>query len=203
MKIIFLLLSLILAGCTTEKSNVIYSDNFDGEFHKEAWEIRQSTKWEVKDGFLIGTPSPAEYQEMMRKKKDSHTGQWPIIRLLNIPAQFTCNMRLKYEGKKFEKNRPLLDVGHHINSFLFKAESTRLKLKNKEVLNTKGNFLPLNKWLDVNITLIEGKLTVKIGEKEEVYENDNVSMHGHSEFTFKGLTNGRILFDHVTLTEIK
>ena len=56
---------------------------------------------------------------------------------------------------------------------------------------------------DVNITLIEGKLTVKIGEKEAVYENANVSMHSHSEFTFKGLTNGRILFDHVTLKEIK
>ncbi len=203
MKIIFLLFALLLLSCKTEQSNVIYSDNFDGKFQKEAWEIRQSTKWEVKDGFLVGSPSPAEYQAMMRAKKDLHTGQWPIIRLLNIPAQFTCRMRLKYEGEKFEKNRPLLDVGHHINSFLFKAESTRLKLKNKEALTTKGNFLPLNKWVDVNITLIEGKLTVRINEKEEVYENDNVSMHGHSEFTFKGLTKGRILFDNVTLTEIK
>ena len=204
MKILFLFLSFILAGCTAvEDTNVVYSDSFDGEFKKDAWEIRQSTQWEVKDGFLIGTPSPAEYQEMMRKKKDSHTGQWPIIRLLNIPAQFTCSMKLKYEGEKFERNRPLLDVGHHINSFLFRADNTRLLLKDKSPIIRKGNFLPLNKWVNVKIILVEGKLTVSIDGKTEVYENANIGMHGHSEFTFKGLTNGRILFDHVTLTEIK
>ncbi|MCM8542411.1 MAG: hypothetical protein NE328_19225 [Lentisphaeraceae bacterium] len=203
MKILFLIATLFFIGCSSQPDNLVYSDNFDGEFKKEAWEIRQNTKWEVKDGYLIGTPSPAEYQEMMRKKKDSHTGQWPIIRLLNIPAQFTCTMRLKYEGKKFEKNRPLLDVGHHINSFLFRADNTRLMLKNKKAIMRQGQFLPLNKWVDVKIILIEGKLTISIDGKTEVYENSEITMDGHSEFTFKGLTNGRILFDHVTLSEIK
>ena len=67
----------------------------------------------------------------------------------------------------------------------------------------QGQFLPLNKWVDVKITLIEGKLTISIDGNEEVYENSEITMDGHSEFTFKGLTNGRILFDYVTLTEIK
>ena len=204
MQLLFLLAPFFLFGCTAlDKNAPVYSDSFDGEFKKEAWEIRQNTHWEVKDGHLIGTPAPVKYQEMMRAKNDTHTGQWPIIRLLHIPAQFTCTMRLKYEGEKFEKNRPLLDVGHHINSFLFREDSTRLLLKDKTPLIRQGSFLPLNKWVDVKITLIEGKLSVSIDGRTEIYENDNVSMHGHSEFTFKGLSNGRILFDHVTLSEIK
>ena len=76
-------------------------------------------------------------------------------------------------------------------------------LKNKKPIMRQGQFLPLNKWVDVKIVLIEGKLTISIDGKTEVYENPEITMDGHSEFTFKGLTNGRILFDHVTLSEIK
>lgn len=203
MKILFLLSIFFLFSCSSKPENLVYADQFDGGFHKDSWEIRQETNWEVKDGFLIGTPSAPDYQAKMRAKKDSHTGQWPIIRLLNIPAQFTCSMRLKYEGKDYERNRPLLDVGHHINSFLFRSKNTRLMLKNKKAIMRQGQFLPLNKWVDVKITLIEGRLEISIDGKVEVYENSEITMNGHSEFTFKGLTNGRILFDFVTLTKIK
>ena len=203
MKYLFILFLIFLMGCSSQPENVIYSDNFDGDFKKEFWEIRQNTQWQIIDGQLVGSPAPSEYQEMMKKKKDSHTGQWPIIRLLKIPPQFTCSMRLKLEGTKYEKNRPLLDAGHHINSFLFKEDSTRLKLKNAEILNRNGNFFPLNKWVDLKITLTAGKLIINIDGKEEVFVHPEISMHDHSEFTFKGMSYGRILFDSVKVVEIK
>jgi hypothetical protein len=187
-----------------EKGKLIYSDDFDGEFNKDFWEIRQSGKWIVKDGKMTGTESPIEYQQKMIAKKDSHTGEWPIIRLNKIPAEFICHMRVKYGGKEYAKNRPLLDVGHHKNSFLFSAKSTRLlvdKTKFREM--RQGCLLPLNQWLDITIELKNGKLAMGINGKTEVYENENISMHGHSEFTFKGISHGKLIFDSVKLWELK
>ena len=204
MKLFLTPLVLLALSCSGIKNHhITYSDHFEGEFQKEFWETRQNTHWEVKEGYLVGTPSPAEYQATMRAKNDTHTGQWPIIRLLKIPAEFTCTMRIKYEGKEFERNRPLLDVGHHINSFLFRETSSRLLLKDKTPLIRQGQFLPINQWADIKITLQKGKLNVMINGVEEVYENPAIGMHDHSEFTFKGLTNGRILFDHITITSLE
>lgn len=185
-----------------EKGALVYSDDFDGAFNVKQWEVRQQTKWVTEGGQLVGSGAPLAYQEEMKAKNDSHTGEGPIIRLNGVPREFVCHMRLKYEGADYVQGRPLLDVGHHKNSFLFSAGNARLNLdKGKKIINRAADMLPLNQWVDVTIELAEGKMAVVLNGHKQVYENALITMEGHSEFTFKAIPKGRILFEYVKVWE--
>ena len=59
----FLCLNPLTWGDSTEfksklfkEGELVYSDDFEKEFRKEQWEIRQQTQWEVKNGFSLALP---------------------------------------------------------------------------------------------------------------------------------------------------
>jgi len=186
-----------------KSTKLIYEDSFDGELNPAFWEVRQSTTWEVKDGVLSGGPSSKEFQAKKLASDDpTHAGLKPVIFLKQVPENFVCTMRVRYDGEAYAKGFPLLDVGHHIHSLIFGEATTTLKIKkNVEVLTVEQPLLKLNQWHNVAIELKKGTLLLSIDGKKHRFESEHIDMKGHAQIDFKGLDFGGCQLDHVKLWE--
>ena len=188
---------------------LIYEEQFetDGPFkNKEQWEIRQNTQWNVKDGVLTGGLATKEYQEKMQSIGDGHDGTRTVIWLRPVPKAFVVRMRVRYnETEKKGRNRgSLLDLGHHVNSFIFGEEHTRLTLQKKKKILIKDNFFPLNQWNDVTIEIKEGVILIQVNRRKEVIRDELITLQTDREFQqidFKGQDFGSVQIDWVKLYE--
>ena len=184
-----------------EKGTLVYSDDFDSTFDLERWEPRSGTRWEVREGLLIGRPSSCEFQEAHKEESDDHRGLGPVIRLNHLPGNFICHMRFKFEGEGFQAARPKLDIGHHINNLFFRKGGYSLKLSGGERFEDRQSGFKLNEWTDLVIELKEGKLLLVLNGHQRLFVSDQASMKGRDEFTFKALMSpqSRLVFDYVRL----
>src|SRR5258707_1117558 len=108
----------------------VYEDDFKGPLNKNFWEVRQNTTWAIKDGVLTGSPSAKEFQEKKKASDDpSHAGLKPVIWLKQVPENFVCTMRVRYDAKAYQRGFPLLDLGHHIHTLTFSEKATTLTIK--------------------------------------------------------------------------
>lgn len=140
---------------------LIYDEQFavDGPHENtKQWVIRQNTRWNVKDGILVGEIADEEFQKKMQAKGDGHDGTRPVIFLKPVPKAFVVQMRVRYtETAKKGRNRgSLLDLGHHVNSFIFGEAQTKLTLQKKKKIFIEGDFFPLNQWNDLTLEIKEG-----------------------------------------------
>ena len=127
---------------------LIYEQDFEKEGPlKESnhWVIRQNTRWSVKDGVLTGRVADEKFQQMMQAKNDGHDGTRPVIFLRPVPEAFVVRMRVRYNetGKKGRDRGSLLDLGHHVNSFIFGETQTKLTLQKEKKIFIEGDFFPL------------------------------------------------------------
>ena len=184
-----------------ESGTLVYADDFDGELNRERWEPRSGTRWEVRDGVLVGRPSSSEFQELHKDDSDDHRGLGPVIRLNHIPENFVCHMRFKYEGEAYQAARPKLDIGHHINNLFFRKGGYSLKLSGGERFEDRQSGFELNEWTDLIIELKEGILLIDLNGHQRIFEHEQASMNGREEFTFKALMSpsSRLVFDYVRL----
>ena len=190
-----------------ESVDLIYEESFDsdGPFDVgDQWVIRQQTTWNVKDGILTGGLASKEYQKMMQAKKDGHDGTRTVIFLKPVPKAFVVRMRLRYnETEKKGRNRgSLLDLGHHVNSFIFGEESTKLTLQKKKKIFIKDNFFPLNRWNDVTIEIKEGVIMIQVNDRKEVIKDPMITLKTDREeqqIDFKGQDFGTVQIDWVKL----
>jgi len=186
-----------------QSTKLIYEDSFDGELNPAFWEVRQSTTWVVKEGVLSGGPSSKEFQAKKLASDDpTHAGLKPVIFLKQVPENFVCVMRVRYDGEAYAKGFPLLDIGHHIHSLIFGETTTTLKIKkNEEVLTVEQPLLKLNEWHEVAIEFKKGTLLLSIDGKKHRFESERIDMAGHAQIDFKGLDFGGCQVDHVRLWE--
>ena len=98
----------------------------DGTLNTNYWQVRQGTTWGVKDGALVGSPSPKEFQEQMIAKGDKahaalnqsygwnrhHRITWPVHRDLNH-GNATSKIFKKDDYYPFER---ILNEGLRCNS---------------------------------------------------------------------------------------
>ena len=186
---------------------LIYEEQFetDGPFkNKEQWEIRQNTQWNVKDGVLTGGLATKEYQKKMQSIGDGHDGTRTVIWLRPVPKAFVVRMRVRYnETEKKGRNRgSLLDLGHHVNSFIFGEEHTRLTLQKKKKILIKDNFFPLNQWNDVTIEIKEGVILIQVNGRKEVIRDELITLQTErdsQQIDFKGQDFGSVQIDWVKL----
>jgi hypothetical protein len=186
-----------------KNTKLIYEDNFDGQFNAEFWEIRQSTIWAIKDGVLTGSPSSKEFQDKKKASDDpSHAGLKPVIWLKKVPENFVISMRVRYDGKEFQKGFPLLDLGHHIHTLSFSEKATTLTIKkNVETLPVEQPLFALNQWHDVAIELKKGAILLTIDGKKHRFESKNIDMTGQAQIDFKAIDFGSCQIDDVKLWE--
>ncbi|MDF1812840.1 MAG: hypothetical protein P1V20_11520 [Verrucomicrobiales bacterium] len=186
-----------------EKVKLVYEDSFDGELNTDFWEVRQHSTWEIAAGVLTGSQSSKEFQEKMIAKGDrAHAGFKPVIWLKQVPENFVCSMRMRYDAKDYHPRFPLLDLGHHIHTLLFAGDKTTLKIKkNVEIIEVEEQFLPLNQWVDVTIELKKGTILLKIDDKKHIFKSPEIDMTGHSQIDFKGVDFGSCQIDHIKVWE--
>ena len=184
-----------------QSGELVYTDGFDGPLNKKWWQTR-TKNWEVVDGLLIGAPDYKNAEEAEKAlKRDHHLGLSPVIRLDNLPPEFVVRMRVKFEGKDFQKGRPMFDIGHHINTVSFREDGYAVKLHGGKQFLGKAPDVKLNEWLDVALEFQEGELWIEVNGKGQLIKHEQVSLEGRSELTFKTLSSApnRIMFDSVSL----
>ena len=182
-------------------TRLVYEDTFDGALNPEFWEIRQGSTWLVKDGILTGSPSPKEFQEKMIAKGDpAHAGLKPVIWLKQVPENFVCTLRMRYNAEAYHPKFPLLDLGHHVHTLLFGEKKTALLIKkNVETVEIKAPLLPLNQWVDIAIELKKGTLLLKVDGKKHLFTSPEIDMAGQSQIDFKGVDHGTCQIDSIRL----
>ncbi|MDA7916463.1 hypothetical protein N9B94_04440 [Verrucomicrobia bacterium] len=186
---------------------LIYDEGFEEDGpHKvgKHWVIRQETQWNVKDGVLVGEVATEEFQKKIQATGDGHDGTRAVIFLKPVPKAFVVRMRLRYDEtpRKGRDRGSLLDLGHHVNSFIFGKEKATLTLQKKKKIVFDGEFFPLNQWNDVTIEIKEGVILIKINDRKEIIRNKLVTLKSDSEFQqidFKGQDFGKVRIDWVKL----
>lgn len=190
-----------------QNTRLVYEDTFDGSttINTNFWEIRQSSTWAIKDGILTGSQSSKEFQEKMVAKGDkAHAGFKPVIWLKQVPENFVCTMRVRYDAKAYQKGFPLLDLGHHIHTITFSEKATTLSIKkNLETLAIPRPLFALNQWHDVAIELKKGAILFTIDGKTHRFESKNIDGTGQHQIDFKAVDFGTCQIDHIKLWEGK
>ncbi len=185
-----------------KSTKLVYADNFEsGKLNTDFWEIRQSSTWAIKDGVLTGNPSSKEFQEKKKASADpSHAGLKPVIWLKQVPENFVCTMRVRYDAKAYQKGFPLLDLGHHIHTLVFSEKATTLIIKrNVETLPVEAPLFALNQWHDVAIELKKGTLLLTIDGKKHRFDSANIDGTGQHQIDFKAVDFGSCEIDDVKL----
>ncbi len=182
-----------------ESTELVYEDTFDGELDLEHWEIRQGSTWKIIEGVLVGSESPKEFQEKAIARNDkAHAGFKPVIWLKQVPAEFVCTMRVRYDGEDYIRNFPLIDLGHHFHTLTFSQNETILRIKKDvEILPADAPLFSLNEWHDVAIELKRGKLLFSIDGEKYLFESDNIDMGDQTQIDFKGIDFGKCRIDDV------
>lgn len=186
---------------------LIYDETFDKDGpHKNTsqWVIRQNTQWHVEDGVLTGGLASEEYQKKMQAIGDGHDGTRTVIFLKPVPKAFVVQMRVRYnETDKKGRNRgSLLDLGHHVNSFIFGENETKLTLQKKKKIFIKGDFFPLNEWNDVTIEIKEGAILIQVNDRKEIIRDPLITLKTDQDFQqidFKGQDFGTVQIDWLKL----
>jgi hypothetical protein len=187
-----------------EKGTLVYSDDFDGALDKKRWEPRTKS-WEVKDGVLVGKPDYENAEEAMKAlNRDHHLGMSPVIRLNQLPGKFVLHLRVKFQGTAFATGRPKFDIGHHINTVVFKEDGYSVKLHDGKSFHGDAPDVKVNEWIDVVLEFEQGKMWIAVNGKGQTIDHEQVSLQGHSELTFKTFADApnRIFFDSVRLWKV-
>lgn len=183
---------------------MVYQDDFSsGKINADFWEVRQNTTWAIKDGVLCGSESSKEFQAKKKASDDpSHAGLKPVIWLKKVPENFAISMRVRYDGKAYQKGFPLFDLGHHIHTISFGEKATTLTIKkNVEKLETAQPLFAINQWHDVVIELKTGSILLKVDGVKHLFESKNIDMTGQAQIDFKAIDFGTCQIDDVKLWE--
>jgi len=183
---------------------LVYEDDFSsGKLDTNHWQTRQGTTWVVKDGALVGGPSPKEFQDKKVAEGDkAHAGFKPVIFLEKVPENLVVRFRVRFDADNYAAKFPLIDIGHHINSLNFTENKTTLTLKSDpKSAQTKELSLPLKQWVDVTIELKKGTLLLKLDGKKVMFEDARIDMVDQQQIDFKGVDHGGIRIDNVKVYE--
>jgi hypothetical protein len=183
--------------------SLIYEDDFkkDGPFNKDHWEVRQSTTWIQKNGVLHGSQSSKEFQKKKLASSDpTHAGFRPVIFLKPVPEEFVVQLRIRYIGEYKRKNQtPLMDLGHHLQSFCFGRDTTRLILHKNKKLNLTETGFEIGKWMEITAEIKKGEMVFIINGNKHIYKDPLVDLKESLQIDFKGLDFGTIEIDWVKL----
>lgn len=182
----------------------VYADSFDGpQLNTDFWEVRQGSTWRIIDGVLTGSPSAKEFQEKMIAKGDpAHAGFKPVIWLKQVPENFVCTLRLRYNAEAYHPRFPLLDLGHHVHTLVFGEKTTTLTLKkNVETVKAETPLFSLNTWHEVAIELRKGSLLLTIDGRSRRFDSPHIDMAGQAQIDFKGIDFGTCQIDDIQIWE--
>lgn len=180
----------------------VYEDDFSsGTLNTDFWEVRQSSTWKIVDGILTGSESSKEFQQKKIDAGDkAHAGFKPVIWLRQVPENFVCSMRVRYNADDYIPRFPLFDLGHHIHTLTFSKDATTLTMKEaNETVAIKEPMFSLNEWHDVVIELKKGSIIFSVDGKKHRFDSAAIDMTGHAQIDFKGIDFGSCQIDHIAV----
>ena len=187
-----------------QSTKIVHADAFDTpELNADFWEVRQSSTWKIVDGVLTGSQSSKAFQDQKVAAGDkAHAGFKPVIWLKQVPENFVCTMRLRYNAEAYQPRFPLIDLGHHVHTLVFGETQTTLTLKkNVATMTADSPLFALNTWHDVAIELRKGSLLVTIDGKSRRFDSPHIDMAGQTQIDFKGIDFGTCQIDDLKLWE--
>lgn len=187
-----------------QSTKLIYEDDFSsGKIDTNYWQTRQGSTWIIKDGVLVGSPSPKEFQDKTIAAGDkAHAGFKPVMWMEKMPENLVVHFRVKFDARDYHPKFPLIDVGHHVNTLTFAKGSTKLTLKKgKKIIPLKDLALPLHTWVNVTMELKKGAFLVKIGDQKTIIKDPLIDMVDQQQIDFKGVDHGSISIDDVKIYE--
>jgi hypothetical protein len=185
---------------------LVYEDDFDKNGphqNDDQWVIRQHTTWTVNGGILTGSLASIDYQKLMQAKNDGHDGTRTVIFLKPVPKAFVLRMRVRYNvtGKKGRDRGSLIDLGHHMNSFIFREDGGMLMLQKKKKHPLPKEFFPLNHWNEVTIEIREGELVATVNQRTLRFKDPLITLKSDKDqqVDFKGQDYGTVQIDWLKL----
>ena len=160
-----------------EKGELVYSDDFDGDFNRERWGAPTKDK-QIKDGKLVVVPKFKSKEEAMKAlKRDHHLGLEPVVHLNKIPEQFVCHMRYKFEKPELTPGRPSFQIGHHMIVLGYlEGGGHRIKLPDGPAFSDAKSGMKLSEWVDLIIEYKLGKIRISVNGHSKTYEHEKVTI---------------------------
>lgn len=192
-----------------EKGMLIYSDDFDGEFHRERWGAPSKDKQQKDSKLVVGPKFKSKEEAMKALKRDHHLGLEPVVHLNKIPKQFVCHMRYKFEKPELTPGRPSFQIGHHMITLGYlQGGGHRVKLPDGPSFTEPESGMKLSEWVDLIIEYRLGTIRISVNGRSKTYEHEKVTIINEKDklgprFSLKGGPNCQIVFDSVRLWECK
>lgn len=151
--------------------------------------LGQGTRWEAKDGVLIGTESSPEYQAMKKAKGNGHLGTAPRLQLPNSPKDVILKYSFKIQGGKKTKLLPMIEAGHHLRRVYFGSEGTKILVDHEKTTIAESDFVLENDtWYHVMLEINGDDFLVRFQDGPTIYgrhkgvgaefENYNIGITG-------------------------
>lgn len=193
----------------TVPGEIAYESKFSEDIanpDKTIVQKRQGTRWQIKDGVLLGQPSPAEYQAA---KKD-HKGLEPRMSVPITPAQCAASFSIRFSGGEETPIVPFVEFGHHIIRLRFSQTEGVSLLADHEsvkVAEDTGYRFPLGEWIHIFAELKGTEFVIQIQDGPALYAShpvigEPVSTGGNG-LGVAGTRGGNIEIDDLTLWNVK
>ncbi|MEM7600204.1 MAG: hypothetical protein AAF357_02175 [Verrucomicrobiota bacterium] len=180
--------------------------DFSSEKDMETIGLRKQSQIEVKDGILHATPPN------MNRSKVDQSDKWADssitrIHFPDIPLEFICQLRLKY-NKPEKIRRVALDVGHRRIRTTLHEELATLQFLGMEGTPINADLdsnelikLQPDRWYEITLEVKGDEILIQIGDQKLYGKHELITKHNAPSFN---LDSGGAGFqvDHIAIFEV-
>ncbi|MGY8693045.1 MAG: hypothetical protein ACKVGW_02475 [Verrucomicrobiia bacterium] len=172
---------------------------------KGVWQQRQHTRWEIKDGVLLGIPSSDEYQ----KSRGDHQGFEPRISVPATPAECIAQFSVRFSNGEETPIAPFVEFGHHVARVKFSETGVFLIADGESVKVAeakKFKYVP-GKWYHILAELKGDEFVMQFADGPTLYAKHpsfaKPVKSGGNGLGITGAKGGIVEIDNLTLWSIK
>ena len=187
-----------------ERGELLLDENFAApvEIGNDRWQPRQHTRWEVRDGVLLGKPSTPEFQA----SQDHHQGLEPRLMIRNLPQEYVTELRFRM-GAGDDGDRSIPGVGSPYGPVSFQADGLRFTmggLKDRETVSHAPGFrIEPGRWYQLKAKLKGSKLHIQIGDSITLHADHPMVARPKDGLGFCGLRGGTLEIDDVKIWAVR
>lgn len=187
---------------------IVFQSDFSepANLKKQGWIQRQATRWEIKEGKLLGIESTAENQA----KKSHHRGFEPRISAKMCPEEYACSFSVRFFEGAATTIVPFVEFGHHIVRARFDAEAGMSLLVDYETLKVAEapdfKWVP-GKWYHALAELKGDEFVIQFVNGPTLYAKHPIlrepAPSGGTGFGLAGPKHGKVEIDDFTVYSIQ
>lgn len=188
---------------------LVYQSDFSNpqeNLKKAGWLKRQATRWQVKDGRLLGIESTKENQQA----KSHHRGYEARLSASMCPAEYYCQFSIRFYEGEATAIVPFVEFGHHIIRAKFDKVAGMSLVVDYETLKVAeaANFKwEPGKWYHAFAELKGNEFVIQFKDGPTLYAKHSIlkepAPSGGTGFGVAGPRHGKVEIDDVTIYSIK